>query len=211
MQPPRVTPPAGARAVVSWRRPSPAPDAKPSAATARMKSLRGKKPSKPPAVPERSRARQRRRRNGCRPPGLRDHRAAPARRCHDGTVRSWPNRRRRPHRWQAARRPWRRPCPAGTGHRRAGMRSPAAISAIPACCDACFYPSWRSLSTHRRWNQTNFVRSHRIGPSLCLAGHVKMLYPSPSSGRVAEPTGPAFGRPDDRLREVGWGPRARPI
>jgi hypothetical protein len=31
------------------------------------------------------------------------------------------------------------------------------------------------------------------------------IYPSPFSGRVAEPTGPAFGRPDDRLREVGWG------
>src|SRR5579871_1902143 len=28
---------------------------------------------------------------------------------------------------------------------------------------------------------------------------------SPSSGRVAEPTGPVFGRPDDKLREVGWG------
>jgi hypothetical protein len=32
-------------------------------------------------------------------------------------------------------------------------------------------------------------------------------YPSRSSGRVAEPTGPAFGRPDDKLREVGWGSR----
>src|SRR5580704_10807990 len=27
-------------------------------------------------------------------------------------------------------------------------------------------------------------------------------------GRVAEPTGPAFGRPDDRLREVGGGLRS---
>src|SRR6266446_4284406 len=35
-------------------------------------------------------------------------------------------------------------------------------------------------------------------------------FPSPSSGRVAEPTGPAFGRPDDRLREAGWGSQARP-
>jgi hypothetical protein len=34
-------------------------------------------------------------------------------------------------------------------------------------------------------------------------------YPSPSSGRVAEPTGPAFGRPDDKLREVGWGSLGR--
>src|SRR5260370_25090346 len=36
------------------------------------------------------------------------------------------------------------------------------------------------------------------------------VHPSPSSGRAAEPTRPAFGRPDDRLRHVGWGPTAPP-
>ena len=79
LRPPRVTPRSGDRAVVHWRRPSPAPIARPPAATAQSKSLPGKIPSKPPAAPERSRARRRRRRNGCRRPARRDRPAAPAR------------------------------------------------------------------------------------------------------------------------------------